>query len=251
MKYSVSEFASKIRELHPGDYDDLSDSKLISLWVKKYPKDKEKINFIKEEESTGIFTYILYALAIWGVLTLINNNFKKIDFVDHFNRNLFKSKSTVSNSQNSTEQKIQAVDTARRISNQNNTENSIPTEPQVENDVSEQQNNEVNNQPESKTYTCLACEGRCQRVCSTCKGKGQRHCRYCNGIGHITDQYSGIQHGCSACLNTGLEKCEKYTQCPPFIGCNGSGKVNEETHNYQLKLIETGDRIEQGINKAF
>ena len=242
-QFTKSEFAAIIRSKYPGSYDDLSDSKLISLWVKKYPKDKEKINFT-EEESTGIFTYILYTFAIWFVLTLINNNFKKIDFVDHFNRNLFKSKSTVSNSQNSTEQKIQAVDTARRISNQNNTENSIPTEPQVDNSVSEPQNNEVNNQSESKTYTCLLCEGRGFSVCSTCKGKGSKLCRWCNGLGYITEKYDGRQHGCSACLNSGLEECEKYTKCPSiWIGCGGSGFVDKEKHAEQVRLYKLEENM--------
>ena len=42
-KYLVSEFANEIRKLYPGDYDDLSDSRLVELWLKKYPTDKDKI----------------------------------------------------------------------------------------------------------------------------------------------------------------------------------------------------------------
>ena len=43
MKYSIAEFAQEIRKQYPGDYDDLNDEKLVTLWLKKYPNDKEKI----------------------------------------------------------------------------------------------------------------------------------------------------------------------------------------------------------------
>jgi hypothetical protein len=42
-KYNVKEFANEIRTKHPGSYDDLSDEKLVELWLKKFPNDKEKI----------------------------------------------------------------------------------------------------------------------------------------------------------------------------------------------------------------
>ena len=44
MKYSINEFAREIRKLYPGDYDDLSDTELVSLWLKKYPNDKAREN---------------------------------------------------------------------------------------------------------------------------------------------------------------------------------------------------------------
>jgi hypothetical protein len=54
MKYSVTEFAQEIRKLYPGDYDDLSDNKLVELWLKKYPNDVEKINLYKNEKESPI-----------------------------------------------------------------------------------------------------------------------------------------------------------------------------------------------------
>lgn len=45
MRYSIDEFAQEIRNLFPGDYDDLSNDELVRLWLKKYPADKEKIDF--------------------------------------------------------------------------------------------------------------------------------------------------------------------------------------------------------------
>lgn len=70
MKYTVSEFASEIRQLYPGDYDDLSDNKLVELWLKKYPNDINKvdINQIGQSEvpriKPGYFKYVLFALLL-------------------------------------------------------------------------------------------------------------------------------------------------------------------------------------------
>lgn len=47
MKYSINEFALEIRNQYPNDYDDLSDEKLVELWLKKYPEDWSKITFNK------------------------------------------------------------------------------------------------------------------------------------------------------------------------------------------------------------
>jgi hypothetical protein len=44
MKYTIREFAQEIRNNYPNNYDDLSDIELVNLWLKKYPKDKSKVN---------------------------------------------------------------------------------------------------------------------------------------------------------------------------------------------------------------
>jgi hypothetical protein len=41
--FSKHEFAAIIRDKYPGSYDDLNDEKLIELWLKKFPADKDKI----------------------------------------------------------------------------------------------------------------------------------------------------------------------------------------------------------------
>lgn len=51
MKYTIREFAQEIRNNYPNDYDDLSDKELVNLWLKKYPKDKNKVNLNSHEES--------------------------------------------------------------------------------------------------------------------------------------------------------------------------------------------------------
>jgi len=88
MKYTVKEFAHEIRKLYPGDYDDLSDQKLVDLWLKKYPKDREKIIFSESKESpighpksksTGLIIKIVTAVAILTVAIFTNPT--KQDFV--------------------------------------------------------------------------------------------------------------------------------------------------------------------------
>ena len=96
-KYTISEFAQKIRAKYPGSYDDLSDKKLIELWLKKYPKDKEHVI---EESKSGWGTYLIYVLAIWGGLSLINNKVTPIDFVNKINTELFGSSSNSTNKNN-------------------------------------------------------------------------------------------------------------------------------------------------------
>jgi len=44
MKFTITEFAREIRKMYPNDYNDLTDKKLVELWLKKYPKDIEKVN---------------------------------------------------------------------------------------------------------------------------------------------------------------------------------------------------------------
>ncbi len=44
-RFTITEFAQNIRNQYPKEYDDLSDSQLVNLWVKKYPNDQEKIIF--------------------------------------------------------------------------------------------------------------------------------------------------------------------------------------------------------------
>lgn len=53
MKYTIKEFAKEIRKLYPGDYDDLIDDKLVELWLKKYPNDRDKIDFSKGDNDKG------------------------------------------------------------------------------------------------------------------------------------------------------------------------------------------------------
>jgi hypothetical protein len=79
MKYSISEFAKQIRDLYPGDYDDLSDEKLVELWLKKYPKDIDKVELKKENNTDNdsiiskkrITRFIIKTVIVITILYLI------------------------------------------------------------------------------------------------------------------------------------------------------------------------------------
>ena len=75
MKYSIEEFAAQIRDLYPGDYDDLSDNKLVSLWLKKYPNDIKKVDLNNKKESQSFsFIWIIACVIIGGGIFLLTNN---------------------------------------------------------------------------------------------------------------------------------------------------------------------------------
>ena len=74
MKYSIEEFAAQIRDLYPGDYDDLSDNKLVSLWLKKYPNDIKKVDLNNKKESQSFsFIWIIACVIIGGGIFLLTN----------------------------------------------------------------------------------------------------------------------------------------------------------------------------------
>jgi len=45
MKYTIKEFAQKIRNQHPGKYSNVSDTELINKYLKQFPNAREKIDF--------------------------------------------------------------------------------------------------------------------------------------------------------------------------------------------------------------
>jgi hypothetical protein len=71
MKYTLNEFAEEIRKSYPGEYDDLKDKELVSLWLKKYPQDSKKVDFpgeqrIKSKSRTaGTQETIVYHRSNW------------------------------------------------------------------------------------------------------------------------------------------------------------------------------------------
>lgn len=77
MKYTIKEFAKEIRKKYPNAYDDLSDEELVSLWIKKFPEEKSKIDFnnTQKKESKGFFSTIWWAikfsLVIIGIIFLV------------------------------------------------------------------------------------------------------------------------------------------------------------------------------------
>ena len=73
MKYSIKQFANDIRQKYPNSYDDLSDQKLVELWVKKHPDDKEKIRN-KKIDLINLEFYLFSAAIFIPVILLTKPN---------------------------------------------------------------------------------------------------------------------------------------------------------------------------------
>lgn len=85
MKYSIKEFAQIIRNKYPKMYNDLTDSKLVELWLNKNPQDSELI----KKETWGCGWYLFLLFAFWFGLTVYNVKIDKINFINSINRDIF------------------------------------------------------------------------------------------------------------------------------------------------------------------
>lgn len=118
MKYTIKEFAKEIRKKYPNAYDDLSDEELVSLWIKKFPEEREKINFHEKNfEDTKLFKLIdgfsnlvivtgVILFCIWGTLTFVDVKERKIDLISEFNNKVFGPETFPSKSQNTFQKEI-------------------------------------------------------------------------------------------------------------------------------------------------
>lgn len=230
-QYTIPEFAKKIRAQYPGSYDDISDKKLIELWLKKYPKDKEHVI---EESKSGWGTYLIYVLAIWGGLSLINNKVTPIGFVNKINTELFGSSS------NSTNKNNQEV-----VPNNQNNEETITEDNSPDGINDEPIQNEINSQPEtndnssSNTYqeperqrqliNCRYCNGRGIETCLKCNGNGTTKCDNCY-TGTITDVVNGGRKTCYICNGTvriNCKNCYGKGNKGRCSSCGGRGQVQQ------------------------
>jgi hypothetical protein len=63
-QYTEKEFANNIRSKYPGSYDDLSDVDLVELWLKKFPRDRNKVIPDLKDESNGSYGWILFLILL-------------------------------------------------------------------------------------------------------------------------------------------------------------------------------------------
>ncbi|MBT6235288.1 MAG: hypothetical protein HOI49_04255 [Bacteroidetes bacterium] len=71
-KYSIREFADEIRRLYPGEYDDLQNEKLVSLWLKRYPSDEDKVD-ISIKEKTSYYGYVWLVIIVISLIFFFKN----------------------------------------------------------------------------------------------------------------------------------------------------------------------------------
>ncbi|MGO4817079.1 hypothetical protein [Flavobacterium sp. W22_SRS_FP1] len=85
MKYSIEEFAQIIRNKYPKKYNDLTDPKLVELWLNKNPQDSALI----KKETWGCGWYLFLLFFLWFGLTVYNVKFDKINFINNINKSVF------------------------------------------------------------------------------------------------------------------------------------------------------------------
>ena len=70
-QFTKTQFANKIRTKYPGSYEDLSDDKLVKLWVRKYPNDEEFIINDNMESNSNSLKWPL--IIILGLILFLTN----------------------------------------------------------------------------------------------------------------------------------------------------------------------------------
>jgi hypothetical protein len=243
-KYQKSLHFSNPSEYYSYDFGEtwnlISDfkSERQTIQNEKKPQNENRNHSTKSESKSGWGTYLIYVLAIWGGLSLINNKVTPIGFVNKINTELFGSNS---NSTNKNNQEVvpntQDTNSSDKI-NEEPIQNEVNSQTETD-DNSSESNKEVN-ASESQTYTCLICNGEGSYICHSCEGKGSKLCKYCRGLGYI--QKNGYSQGCGECLNKGVIDCEINTVCGTDFysassggGCKGKGYVDNKTYEKQYQ----------------
>jgi hypothetical protein len=73
-QFTKTQFANKIRTKYPGSYEDLSDDKLVDLWLKKFPNDSYKVidNESSSFQDVNTFKEITNYLLMWiGIVVCV------------------------------------------------------------------------------------------------------------------------------------------------------------------------------------
>ncbi len=198
MKYTIKEFAKEIRKLYPGDYDDLTDEKLVELWLKKYPNDIEKIDFNKggkekvqttEPSNTtssnfwGFLRTIVWLGLIGGGIYLFYNSNKNSN--DNYTSNdstsgITDESSSVSSEQNNPETIFNNIQINNDISEYIDTTKFITNLGLDENQKNDLKRilSDPNPDPENKTGTSC--------------GQTERACKWCSNVYYVEGTYTTI-----------------------------------------------------------
>jgi hypothetical protein len=229
MKYSINEFAHEIRKIHPGHYDDLSDNKLVALWLKKFPADVDKVE-LQTKSSWG--AYVFYGVLIYVGLSFINKEFKKIGFINEFNGRVFGWNSiavragslqkSIINDRNGEEEIINPSNNTSTSTELNEDEINSSSEYSNQNDISD--GSSINDSYESNSSSSQSSQTE-KRKCSTCGGNGQ--CSKCSKPqrvrykqGESPKDHNEIRLGMIVCpqcggnlMNFGADKNESCYLC--------------------------------------
>jgi hypothetical protein len=169
-KYTVSEFADKIRDKYPNAYDDLSDVELVKIWLRKYPNYEKFINFSRvhyqEEETSGGIWNGFKKLIVFIFIILIT-----FFGIDYFN-----------NSNNNNTDNVSSQISTVTINDSNNESNDY-TSDSLDSENSENSEDLGYYETSSKTYensNSSYSQNSQQEICYRCKGTGK--CGKCSVI---------------------------------------------------------------------
>jgi len=242
-KYTTSEFATYLRTKYPGSYDDLSDDELVRLWLKKYPKQMDKImesDSTNKNEGTNLSFWvgvIIIGVIVFSLLTnagsileMSSNIVEKGFGSEISNSETSSNQDPISNNENVPEESIDEV---------------IPEDSDTE--VASGDNNFSEQAPSTQKQICYDCKGT--GGCPKCSvpqrvrykqgespndhneiRKGMIVCPQCGG--NLMKFGSDKNTSCYLCKATGWKECPK---CNPYgngnhIGqcqtCKGTGERN-------------------------
>jgi len=195
MKYTIKEFAKEIRKLYPNDYDDLSDEKLVELWLNKYPNDRDKIDFNKggkdkvqttepsnttSGSSWGFLRTIIWIGLIGGGIYLFYNSNKNKNYTSSDSTSGTDQSSSVSTVQSSPEEQFNSISIKKDISEYIDTTKFITNLGLDENKKKDLKRilSDPNPDPENKVGTSC--------------GQTERKCKWCPNSFNVDGTYSTI-----------------------------------------------------------
>ena len=249
-KYQKSLHFSNPSEYYSYDFGEtwnlISDfkSERQTIQNEKKPQEENRNHSSKSESKSGWGTYLIYVLALWGGLSLINNKVTPIGFVKKINTELFGSSSNSTNKNN--QEVVPNNQNNEETITEDNSPDEINDEP-IQNEVNSQTETEDNSS--SNTYqeperqqpekvNCYSCRGsgncgKCSKTCSKpyYQGNGSYKwrnetkpgytmCQDCFGRGHKQSHVvggSGWEPN-GDCYVSGCE--DGWVNCRE---CNGSG----------------------------
>jgi hypothetical protein len=192
----------------------------------KKPQNENRNHSTKSESKSGWGTYLIYVLALWGGLSLINNNVTPIGFVNKINTELFGSnQEVVPNTQNN-EETITEDNSPDGI-NEESTQNELNS--QSESNDNSSSNTYQEPERQKQLINCRYCNGRGIETCLKCNGNGTTKCDNCY-TGTITDVVNGGRKTCYICNGTvriNCKNCYGKGNKGRCSSCGGRGQVQQ------------------------
>ena len=237
-KYTKSQFAKNIRNKYPGYYDNLSDDKLIKIWLEKFPKQQE--NIIESDSTIGnIGKHLFFGVGVIIIGVIVFSLLTNAGSILEMSSNIIEKGfgNDISNSETSINQdlisnsEVVAVDTINEVVPEDSNEEIVLEDSNIEVDTEEKsvETGAIDYEKAVKdAFTpqvkrqylqwarafaggnqyyplkdCAHCNGKgIMETCDFCNGKGNVYCRTCKG-----KKYTNDGRVCIDCSGNGLVLC--------------------------------------------